>query len=133
MRGRGSSFHENALESACHERGHVGEDGGEGKTPRIGEVAGFPVWVELLLVLPESLEITEMLPVPENKGSQAMSERSETAILQPGKGGHSEIEPAEAPFFPPEHEFQEEELHDARGRIVSVTHEIWRDLRSVTR
>jgi hypothetical protein len=67
----GSLAPHHPAQAARDERGDIGEDAGEGPAGRRGEVARAPHGVELLLVLPQPLEVVEVLAVAEDHGAEA--------------------------------------------------------------
>ena len=92
------------------------------------EVDRLPNGIPLLLVLPQPLEVVEVLAEAVGQGAGAVPQGAEVAVLQAGEGGHAEVEPAIAVFLPPDDELDEHVVHDAVRGIRGMTHEIDREL-----
>jgi hypothetical protein len=67
--------------------------------------------------------------VSEEEGAETVPERCQRVFLEPGERRHPEIEPLIALRLAPQEELHEQELHEARVRAGSVSHQIARDFR----
>src|SRR5262245_2416233 len=86
------------------EHGHVDQDAGQGDAAGRHEIARLPHRIELRLVTAQSLEVVEVLAMPEHEIAHAMPGGRERVALETGERRHAEIEPAITLLASPQHE-----------------------------
>src|SRR5450759_1100977 len=118
------SFRDHAADSSPYERGQTRENARHDEPARRGQVRRLPYRIELVLVVPQSLEVVEVLAGAKRKGADPGPDAVQRPILEARERGHAEVEPAESLVASPQHQVEEDVVHHAFGCIAQVAHQV---------
>ena len=113
-----------ALEAAAGQDGNIAEGDGQREAGRGDQVERLPIGIEFLLVVPQPFEAVDLVGVLIDEGAKLGGESREAMVFKSGQRRHAEVKGLHALFLAPEHEFDEQEVHDAFGRRIAITHQV---------